>query len=59
MPAFVSAEGEGDITYTRFRQVYLPGYIVSALTLVILILAYFGRGKMGRLIPRYHRGKDN
>lgn len=59
MPAFISAEGEGDITYTRFRQVYLPGYIVSALTLVILILAYFGRGKIGRLIPRYHRGKDN
>jgi len=59
MPAFASAEEEGDITYTRFKRVYLPGYIVSAMVLVTLILAYLGRRKIGRLIPYYHRKKDD
>ncbi len=40
MPAFTSATAGGDIIYTLFYQVYLPGYIFSALALVFMVYYY-------------------
>lgn len=52
MPAFESDEGGGEIVYTRFYYVYLPSYIISAVALVVLMVTYFNRGKVARLIRR-------
>lgn len=41
MPAFVSDEAVGNIIYTRFYRVYLPSYIISLVTLVLILLYYF------------------
>ena len=59
MPAFELDEGGGEIVYTRFYHVYLSSYIVSAVALMVLLLAYFNKGKMAKLIPCHHRKKGN
>jgi len=41
MPAFESSSDGGQIIYTRFYQIYLPGYIVSVLTFVWVVWYYF------------------
>lgn len=52
MPAFESAEDGGEIFYTRFYRVYLPSYIFSTVALIVLLVAYFNRGKMVKLFRR-------
>ena len=52
MPAFESAADRGEIVYTRFYRVYLPSYIISAVALIVLMVAYFIRGKMVILFRR-------
>lgn len=40
MPAFAFGEEGGQIVYTRFYNWYLPSYVISMLTLVVLLAAY-------------------
>lgn len=40
MPVFEVGENGGVVTYSRFYNVYLPGYIVSSLAFVILVIVY-------------------
>ena len=45
-PAFiVNEETDNTITYTRFYNTYLPGYIISTITLTALICIYVGKDK--------------
>ena len=37
VPAFVSQVQDGEISYTRFSRVYVPGYAISFLTLTALL----------------------
>ncbi|MFC1999221.1 hypothetical protein ACFLXE_00495 [Chloroflexota bacterium] len=41
MPVFEVDEGGGKVTYSRFFHVYVAGYVISIMTLVILIAVYF------------------
>jgi len=52
MPAFESAKDGGEVTYTRFYRVYFPSYIISVVALIVLMTAYFGRGKMAKFFRR-------
>ncbi len=45
MPIFESDPNGGEVVYTRFYNVYLPSYLVSGLTLLLMIWLYFGRRK--------------
>lgn len=48
MPAFLLNEKGGEVIYTRFYNVYLPSYIVSSITLA-LILGYYLFRRKGRV----------
>jgi len=48
MPAFLLNEKDGEVIYTRFYNVYLPSYIVSSITLA-LILGYYLFRRKGRV----------
>ncbi|MFC1957454.1 hypothetical protein ACFLX0_01360 [Chloroflexota bacterium] len=41
MPAFASTADGGEIAYTRYYRTYLPCYVVSVLTLGLMIYLYF------------------
>ncbi len=41
MPAFASTADGGEIVYTRFYRIYLPCYVISALTLGLMVYFYF------------------
>jgi len=45
MPAFSSSPDGGEIVYTRFYRVYLPGYIISAVALGLMVYLYLRRSK--------------
>jgi hypothetical protein len=49
MPVFLSSTDDGRIVYTRFYRVYLPGYIISALTLVLIFYYYVRSYKRRRV----------
>jgi len=40
MPAFASDAAGGEIVYARFNNTYLPGYLVSAIMLLLLAVGY-------------------
>jgi hypothetical protein len=41
MPAFISSPKGGEIVYPRFYYVYLPGYLISLLSLVAILIFLF------------------
>ena len=43
MPTFASSPDGGEIRYTRFYHVYLPGYVISGLVLGFTVYLYFRR----------------
>lgn len=46
IPAFASNSAAGELVYTRFYQVYIPSYIISLVTLVlVLCYSYYGKLK--------------
>jgi len=40
MPVFESSAGNGNFVYTRFYHIFLPCFIISALTLVAIITVW-------------------
>ena len=40
-PAFDSSPTGGEIVYTRFYTTYLPGYIISLITFILIVIFYF------------------